>query len=58
LKGEYQGILRKVWRECFGGFQRADKKLSKRGLVAVENGFIKLTRLGLDLANQAFMEFV
>jgi len=29
----------------FWRFQRADKNLSKRGLVAVENGFIKLTRL-------------
>jgi len=39
-------------------FKEQIKNLSKRGLVAVENGFIKLTRLGLDLANQAFMEFV
>lgn len=39
-------------------FENQIETLSKRGLIEVENGFVKLTKLGLDLANQAFMEFV
>lgn len=34
------------------------ENLSNRKLIEVDNGFIKLTRLGLDLANQVFMEFI
>ncbi|HOM02464.1 MAG TPA: radical SAM family heme chaperone HemW [Acetivibrio sp.] len=39
-------------------FRNQIETLSKRGLVTIEQNFIKLTKLGFDLANQAFMEFV
>jgi len=34
------------------------ESLLERKLIEVDNGFVKLTRLGLDLANQVFIEFV
>lgn len=33
-------------------------KLSYRGFIVVENGYIRLSDIGLDYANQVFMEFV
>lgn len=34
------------------------EKLTKKGLITVDNRTIKLTKLGLDLANQVFLEFI
>ncbi|NLP13019.1 MAG: oxygen-independent coproporphyrinogen III oxidase [Clostridium sp.] len=45
-------------RDIFEVFRRQIESLLQRGLIEVSNGFIKLTKLGLDLANQVFVEFV
>ena len=42
-------------------FQKYDKSfetLKQKGLLEINNDNVRLTKLGLDLANQAFMEFI
>lgn len=58
-----EGICPQEFRERFGKdlgdeFGLRIEKLVKKGLLRYEGKRIKLTSLGLDLANQVFMEFV
>ncbi len=57
------GVNVREFKERFGEdvlevFKGQIESLLKRGLIKIEKGFIKLTELGFDLANQAFMEFL
>jgi oxygen-independent coproporphyrinogen-3 oxidase len=45
-------------KDVFEVFGSQIESLLHKGLIEAGNGFIKLTRLGLDFANQAFMVFV
>ncbi|HHV30063.1 radical SAM family heme chaperone HemW [Acetivibrio mesophilus] len=57
------GVSIREFEERFGEdvlevFGSQIESLVKRGLIGIEKGSVKLTKLGFDLANQAFMEFV
>lgn len=45
-------------KDLFVRFQEEIADLNARGLIVCEGGRIRLTRIGLDLANQVFMAFV
>lgn len=57
--GVEAGMFQKRYGEdMFDIFAGQVEKLVKRRLISVEGERIRLTRLGLDLANQVFMEFI
>ena len=45
-------------RQATGRYRETIKQLQERKLVALEGDMLKLTRLGLDYANQVWMEFL
>ncbi|NLD49347.1 MAG: oxygen-independent coproporphyrinogen III oxidase [Clostridiaceae bacterium] len=45
-------------KSIFSVFEKEINKVIKRGLAEFDSNHLKLTVLGLDLANQVFMEFV
>ncbi len=44
--------------EIYNVYGNEIDKLNNRGLIVVKNGYIRLSDIGLDYANQVFMEFV
>jgi len=58
-----EGIKIEKFNQLFGKnlfelYQDKIDKLIERKLLNTENGYLKLTSLGLDLANQVFVEFI
>ena len=44
--------------EIFEVYNKEIENLIKRNLIRIDGNMLKLTSLGLDLANQVFMEFL
>jgi oxygen-independent coproporphyrinogen-3 oxidase len=58
-----EGVDTKEFRDRFGEdvfkvFETEIFNITNKGLAVLKDNFLKLTPLGLDIANQAFMEFV
>jgi len=56
FKGEVEA--QKIKRACARVSYRAISYSMKKGLLALENGYVKLTARGMDLANQVFEAFL
>ncbi|HHV97941.1 MAG TPA: oxygen-independent coproporphyrinogen III oxidase [Clostridiaceae bacterium] len=48
----------KFEKDLFDLYGKKIENLIKRGLISIQNGYLKLTDIGLDLANQVFVEFI
>ncbi|MDP4091869.1 MAG: radical SAM family heme chaperone HemW [Bacillota bacterium] len=52
---DFKSRFKKELNEVYG---KEIYKLKGKGFIEQENGMVKLTKLGLDLANQVFIEFI